>query len=413
MATNGNEMTTTSAEIGSGHADYDAIILGAGGAGLYCAITAGERSRRVLVLDHSPKLGGKILISGGGRCNFTNVGASPANYVSRNPHFVKSALSRYRPTDFIVRVEAHGIAYHEKKLGQLFCDVSARDIVAMLESDARAANVDVRLGCAIERAYKTDGEFRIETSQGTFSAPSLVIATGGFSLPKTGATGIGYRLARQFGHSIIETEAALDGFTWKPDDLAIFGALAGVSLDVALTAGGKTFRENVLFTHGGLSGPASLQASLHWHAGENLVADLLPDVADPMELFLAKKRAGARTQIRGLLGELFPARFADLLAERYFGGTPEPLPQVSETKLRELCARLKHFEWHPAGTVGYSKAEVTRGGVNTDELSSKTMESRIIPGLYFIGEVIDVTGWLGGYNFQWAWASGNAAGVVI
>jgi predicted Rossmann fold flavoprotein len=401
----------------------DVIILGAGGAGMMCAIHAGHRGRRVLLLDHAPKIGGKILISGGGRCNFTNLGAKPANYVSKNPHFMKSALSRFRPEDFISQVEAHGIPYHEKKLGQLFCDGSAKAIVELLEKDARGAGAEFHLNTEIEKVYRTDSEssdgvksvFVVETTTGEkFSAESLVIATGGFSLPKVGATGIGYRLARQFGLNVVETDPALDGFTLEGSEIDSFRSLSGVSIDVNLSAGGLPFRENILFTHTGMSGPASLQASLHWRKGEKVTADFLPDLADPFQYFKTKKAEGNRSLLKSLLAELVPTRFSDHFCETYFpSANGLPLPQISEAKLKEFCDRLKAFSFIPAGTVGYSKAEVTRGGVDTDELSSKTLEAKKVPGLYFIGEVVDVTGWLGGYNFQWAWASGYAAGQVV
>ena len=403
---------------------WDVVIIGAGGAGMMCAIHAGRRGRSVMLLDHSAKIGGKILISGGGRCNFTNVGAGPANYVSRNPHFAKSALSRYPPSEFIAQVEAHGIAYHEKKLGQLFCDVSAKAIVELLETQTREACAEIRLESKVETITKpwaapefenAGARFRVDgqTPGGTFTleCESLVIATGGFSIPKIGATGFGYRIAKEFGLRLVETEAALDGFTFSPDQERMFRELAGVSVDCVIRAGDLSFRENILFTHSGLSGPAALQASLHWRRGESVVIDLLPGV-DLQEFFRTKKREGSRSLVRTLLAEVLPARFATKLCELHFP-SDLPLPQVSERALETFIALLHAWELVPNGTVGYSKAEVTRGGVNTDELSSKTMEAKKVPGLYFIGEVVDVTGWLGGYNFQWAWASGHAAGLVV
>ena len=392
---------------------YDAIILGAGGAGMMCAIHAGRRGKRVLVLDHAAKLGGKILISGGGRCNFTNLGAGPGNYVSRNPHFAKSALSRYTPADFIALVEAHGIPYHEKKLGQQFCDGSAREIVALLEKECADAGAEIRLETRIDAVEREsdDGDYIVRASRGAFHARSLVVATGGLSIPKIGATGLGYDLAKQFGLRLVPRAPALDGFTFTEEDTARFSALSGVSVDCIAAAGGLRFRENVLFTHAGLSGPAALQASLHWYPGEPVHFDWLPDF-DVFAWLLEQKKAGVRATVRNLLATKLPARFADLLCDLGFPDA-SPLPQVSEKSLATFCARVHAWRLDPKGTVGYGKAEVTRGGVDTDALSSKTMECRKVPRLYFIGEVVDVTGWLGGYNFQWAWASGHAAGSAL
>lgn len=392
---------------------YDVIILGAGGAGMMCAIHAGRRGRSVVLLDHSKKLGGKILISGGGRCNFTNMGASPANYVSKNPHFCKSALSRYQPTEFIQMVKDHDIPFHEKKLGQLFCDHSAQDIVNLLKSECDSAGAKFELECKIEKVSRlpeSQGEsqrFRVETSKGIFECESLVVATGGLSIPKIGATGFGYQLAEQFGLKLIERVPALDGFTFADAEMKSLSALSGVSIDCVIESNGKAFRENILFTHSGLSGPAALQASLHWNKGDTVTIDLLPG-QDVFQWFLKKKKGGSRAIVRNLLSELLPSRFAEHICANHFP-SELPLPQVSEKALEAFCELLHAWKIVPSGTVGYSKAEVTRGGVDTDELSSKTMEARKIPGLYFIGEVVDVTGWLGGYNFQWAWASGWAA----
>lgn len=392
---------------------YDAIILGAGGAGMMCAIRAGRRGKRVLLLDHAAKLGGKILISGGGRCNFTNLGAGPANYVCRNPHFAKSALSRFTPADFIAMVEAHGIAYHEKKLGQLFCDGSAREIIALLERECAEAGAEIRLEAKIGSVTRetTEGDFTVATGDGPLRARSLVVATGGLSIPKIGATGLGYEIAKQFGLRLVPRAPALDGFTFDDADAARFRELSGVSVDVAVEAGGLRFRENILFTHSGMSGPAALQASLHWYPGDPVTFDWLPDF-DAYAWFLEQKKAGARSTVRNLLAAKLPARFADLLCDLGFPDA-SPLPQVSERALAAFCSRIHAWRLEPKGTVGYGKAEVTRGGVDTDALSSKTMECRTVPRLYFIGEVVDVTGWLGGYNFQWAWASGHAAGNAL
>jgi predicted Rossmann fold flavoprotein len=394
----------------------DVVVLGAGGAGLFCAIEAGKRGRSVLVLDHAQKLGGKILISGGGRCNFTNTGAGPANYVSQNPHFAKSALSRYRPDDFLELVRKHAVPFHEKKLGQLFCDDSARRIVSLLEEEAREAGVEIRLNTKIETIRRGEtgdsgARFRVETSAGALDCHSLVVATGGLSIPKIGATGFGYEIARQFGLALVDTHPALDGLTFAPRETEQFRGLAGVSVDCRISCNGISFRENILFTHAGLSGPAALQISLHWKKGDAVEIDLLPEL-DPLEWFLRKKKEGNRSIVRNLLSELLPSRLSDLLCELYFPSA-SPLPQVSEKALAEFCHLLRHWRLQPSGTVGYGKAEVTRGGVDTDELSSKTLEAKKVPGLFFIGEVVDVTGWLGGYNFQWAWASGWAAGQVV
>ncbi|HUP57755.1 MAG TPA: NAD(P)/FAD-dependent oxidoreductase [Bdellovibrionota bacterium] len=391
---------------------HDVLILGAGGAGMMCAAQAARRGRDVLLIDHSKKLGGKILISGGGRCNFTNTGASPANYVSKNPHFCKSALSRYPAENFIQLVQAHGIAFHEKKLGQLFCDESAQQIVDLLKAECDEAGAKFALECKVESVSQAaDPRFQVVTSMGTFECDSLVVATGGLSIPKIGATDLGYRIAEQFGLKLVAREPALDGFVFGPEEQKHFGDLAGLSIDCVMSAGGKSFRENLLFTHTGLSGPASLQASLHWYSGDPISIDLTPEL-DPFAWFLAKKKEGDRRTVKNILCEALPSRFAERFSGLHFP-FESPLPQVSERALEEFCARLKSWSFVPARTVGYGKAEVTRGGVDTDELSSKTMESKKVPGLYFIGEVVDVTGWLGGYNFQWAWASGWAAGQVV
>jgi predicted Rossmann fold flavoprotein len=397
----------------------DVIILGAGGAGMMCAIHAGKNDRKVLLLDHSAKLGGKILISGGGRCNFTNTGAGPANYVSKNPHFAKSALARYTPSDFIALVQEHGISFHEKKLGQQFCDLSAQQIVDMLRTEVLRAGAEIRLNCKIlgvehlppSLPETPDIRFRVETSQGSFTCRSLVIATGGLSIPKIGATGLGYEIARQFGLKLIERAPALDGFVLSDQDSARFQGLAGVSFDSSITVHDITFREAILFTHAGLSGPATLQASLHWNPGDPVKVDLLPGL-DPFKWFLSRKKVGNKSLVRNLLSDLLPARLAERFCELHFPDE-RPLPDVSEKELKAFCELLKAWTFIPKATVGYSKAEVTRGGVDTDELSSKTLECKKVPGLYFIGEVVDVTGWLGGYNFQWAWASGAAAGAAV
>jgi predicted Rossmann fold flavoprotein len=393
----------------------EVLVLGAGGAGMMCAIHAGRRGRKVTLLDHAKKVGGKILISGGGRCNFTNLGASPAQYVSQNPHFMKSALSRYPSREFIGMVEAHGIPYHEKKLGQLFCDGSAQAIVDLLKAECSDVGAEFQLETEILKVEKndSDGLFTVQTSKGEWIADSLVVATGGLSIPKIGATGVGYEIAQRFGLKLVERAAALDGFTLGENEARVFGQMAGLSLDVVIRCNESLFRENILFTHAGLSGPAALQASLHWYAGDSVSIDLLPE-RNAMDWFLSEKRKGNRSIVRNILSEVLPRRFAEAFTDEFLKSPSDlPLPQVSEKALQTFCEHLHQWCFIPSGTVGYNKAEVTRGGVDTAELSSKTMEVKQVPGLYFIGEVVDVTGWLGGYNFQWAWASGWAAGQVV
>lgn len=394
----------------------EVLILGAGGAGMMCAIQAGKRGRKVILLDHARKVGGKILISGGGRCNFTNLGASPNQYVSNNPHFAKSALARFTPQDFIDLVNDHGIAYHEKKLGQQFCDGSAQQIVDLLMDECKSANAEFRLETRVNLIEPLSPErvplrFKVFTSSGDFECESLVVATGGLSIPKIGATGFGYEVAKQFGLSLVDRAAALDGFVLSREDEIRFQGLAGLSFDSTIEVRGKIFREAILFTHAGLSGPATLQASLHWYPGDAVKVDLLPGL-EVFEWFLQKKKSGNKSIVKNLLSELLPARLAERFCELHFPD-PRPLPDVSEKELKSFCGVLKAWIFIPKETVGYSKAEVTRGGVDTQELSSKTLETKKVPGLYFIGEVVDVTGWLGGYNFQWAWASGAAAGAVV
>lgn len=394
---------------------YDVIIIGAGASGMMCALTAGKRGRKVLLLDHSQKLGQKILISGGGRCNFTNLTAGPANYVSNNPHFCKSALSRYPSSEFIALIQAHGIAFEERKHGQLFCKNSAQDIVSLLRKECEEAQVSFEMGCNVEKIEKIENKidypFELTTNRGTFHCNSLVIATGGLSIPKIGATGFGYDIAKQFGLKLVAPEPALDGFRFSDPALQWFAEISGASLECAITCNGITFRENLLFTHSGLSGPVALQASLHWHNGDTLSIDLLPGF-DFFSWFLKKKREGCRSLVKTLLTEHLPSRFVDHYCSQHFP-SPLPLPQVSEKALEAFCTGLHAWTIKPCGTIGYNKAEVTRGGVDTDELSSKTLESKKVKGLYFIGEVVDVTGWLGGYNFQWAWSSGSAAGNAV
>ncbi len=387
--------------------EFDVAIIGAGGAGMMCAIHAAGRGRKVILLDHSVKIGRKILISGGGRCNFTNTGARPESFVSQNPHFCKSALSRYSPEDFISLVRKHRIDFHEKKLGQLFCNDSAEQIVDMLVQECDEAGARFQMDCKIFAVEKKDS-FIISTSAGDFRCESLVVATGGLSIPQIGATGFGYDLARQFGVKITETAPALDGFNFNRTDLEQFKDLPGVSIDTIINCNKASFRENILFTHTGLSGPASLQASLYWHKGEALQIDLLPQFDIETWLSRIKTSHNNKSELKNILGEKLPKRFAEKFVQLV--NMNRPINQLNEKQIADLAQQLHNWSIHPAGTVGYRKAEVTRGGVDTNELSSKTMEAKKVAGLYFIGEVVDVTGQLGGYNFQWAWASGFAAG---
>ena len=387
---------------------YDAIVLGAGAAGLFCAGVAAQRGARVLVLDHADEPGKKILISGGGRCNFTNVHTAPDRYLSANPHFAKSALSRYTAQDFLALVERYGIAWHEKTLGQLFCDGSAKQIVALLLEELAKGGGALACGEAIRAVDHADGQFTVTTSSRTVSAPSLVIATGGPSIPKMGATGFAYDLARQFGLKVVEPRPALVPLTLGGEEV-LFRELSGVSADVVASAGKARFREAALFTHRGLSGPAILQASSYWRHGEGLGIDFLPDAAGGW--LVEAKRNQPRATVQGLLRERLPQRLADVLADRL--AAPGMLGGLPDKPLRAAEERLARWPFHPNGTEGYAKAEVTAGGISTADLSSRTMEAAKMPGLYAIGEAVDVTGWLGGYNFQWAWASGHAAGTAI
>ncbi|RXZ66369.1 BaiN/RdsA family NAD(P)/FAD-dependent oxidoreductase [Pelagerythrobacter rhizovicinus] len=392
---------------------YDAIVLGGGAAGLMCAAVAGQRGRRVIVLERAAEVGKKILISGGGRCNFTNLNTAPDRYLSANPHFAKSALSRYTARDFLALVEAHGIAWHEKTLGQLFCDGSARQIVAMLLAEcAKAAaaggTVEVRSGEEIGKVSHDGSEYRVMTSSGAFAAPALVIATGGPSIPKMGASDFAYRLARHFGLKVVEPRPALVPLTLGGEDV-LFRDLSGVSAEVVARCGKAAFREAALFTHRGLSGPAILQVSSYWHPGEAIGIDFLPNAAGGW--LLEAKRANSRGTVRSVLADALPDRLAATLAERI--ALAGDLGNMPDKALHSAEARLADWRFHPNGSEGFAKAEVTVGGIVTAELSSKTMEARRVPGLYAIGEAVDVTGWLGGYNFQWAWASAVAAGTAL
>lgn len=388
--------------------DYDAIVLGAGAAGLMCAGVAGQRGARVLVIDHADRPGKKILISGGGRCNFTNTGTLPDRFISANPHFARSALARYTPADFIALVDAYGIAWHEKTLGQLFCDGSARQIVDMLMEEGAKGGVEVALGQPIATVDHADGRYRVTFGNRTASAPALVVATGGPSIPKMGATGFAYDLARRFGLKVVEPRPALVPLTLGGDEV-LFRELSGVATEVVASAGKTAFREAALFTHHGLSGPAILQVSSYWRHGQPIAIDFLPGRAPGWLKQL--KREAPRTTLARTLTAALPERLATVLGERLaFSGT---LADLTDAKLAAAEQRLGNWAFHPNGTQGYAKAEVTVGGISTAELSSKTMEARRAPGLYAIGEAVDVTGWLGGYNFQWAWASGFAAGEAI
>jgi predicted Rossmann fold flavoprotein len=386
---------------------YDAIIIGAGAAGLMAALTAGQRGRRVLLIDHADKPGKKILISGGGRCNFTNVNGGLADrYLSANPHFAKSALGRYTPADFIALVDRHGIAWHEKTLGQLFCDGSARQIVAMLVEECTDGGVEMRLSRPVTSIEKPDERFIVNDS---FAAPALVIATGGPSIPKMGATGFAYDVARRFGLKVVEPRPALVPLTLGGDDVA-WRELAGVAFDSMAASETARFREASLFTHRGLSGPAILQASSTWRHGTPVILDFLPDT-DAAALLIEGKRTRPRGTLRALLADHVPQRLADRLAD-HLGLTAE-LANIADRTLRDAGARLNAWHFLPSGTEGFAKAEVTIGGVDTAGLSQRTLAANKVPGLHFIGEAVDVTGWLGGYNFQWAWASGRAAGEAL
>ena len=383
---------------------YDAIILGAGAAGLFCAATAGQRGKRVLLLDHNAEPGRKILISGGGRCNFTNLHTAPDRFLSSNPHFAKSALSRYTPQDFLALVEGYQIAWHEKTLGQLFCDGSAKQIVALLTEECAKGNVTVRFGEAVDDVAHHDGRFHI----GGASAPKLVIATGGPSIPKLGATTLAYELARQFGLKVVQPRPALVPLTLAGED-ALFTELSGVSAEVVAKCGKASFREAALFTHRGLSGPAVLQVSSYWQRGDEVGFDFLPDAGS--EWLLAAKRQRPRSGLAKVLGEYLSERLAARLSERL--GITGELANQSDKVLRAAQARLADWRFTPNGSEGFAKAEVTAGGISTAELSSQSMEARKVPGLHAIGEAVDVTGWLGGYNFQWAWASAYAAAQAL
>ncbi len=418
---------------------FDVIIIGAGAAGLMCAAVAGQRGKRVLVLEHADEVGKKILISGGGRCNFTNLNVLPKCYISKNTHFAKSALSRYTQHEFIAMVARYGIAYHEKTLGQLFCDGSARAIVAMLLAECALGQVDVRTQHSITNIAHADGMFSVSTNHGAFTAENLVLATGGPAIPKMGATGFAYDVARQFGHKIVEPRPALVPLTTPPALLPFVQGLAGIAVEAVVgisphchpersegsprvkgsvqgdpslklrMTSPPTFRENILFTHRGFSGPAILQISSYWRHGDSITMDMLPNV-DVLAYLKTHKQSRPKVALKTILAQVLPARLAQALAEQY---TTSPMATFSDKALAAIAEQIQRFQFTPSGSEGFNKAEVTIGGIDTDGFSSQTMESRTMKGLYAIGEAMDVTGWLGGYNFQWAWSSGWVAGHAL
>lgn len=385
---------------------FDAVIIGAGAAGLFCAAEIGRRGRHVLVLEHNAQVGRKILISGGGRCNFTNRNVKAENFVSKNPHFSKSALARYTPQDFLELVKRHKIEFYEKKLGQFFCRESARQIVEMLLRECAKSKVEIRLSCSVERVEKNDS-FEIKTNQGAFKCENLVVATGGLSFAKIGATDFGFRIAKQFGLKTIETKPSLVPLVFA-ESASDYKSLAGVSLDAEVSTGGQSFRENILFTHRGLSGPAVLQISNYYKKDKAVSIDLLPD-KKASELF--ENNSERRHLLDNFLSEFLPNRFAEIFAARQFSN--RRLNQLSKKEIEIAAQTLNDWQVFFGGTEGFDRAEATAGGVSTDELSSQTLEAKRVSNLYFIGEVVDVTGWLGGYNFQWAWSSAFAAAQAI
>lgn len=393
---------------GQGSSRFDVIILGAGAAGLICAMSAGARGRRVLLLDHADQPGKKILISGGGRCNFTNLGCTAERFLSGNRHFAKSALARYTQHDFIALIDKHRIAWHEKTLGQLFCDGSARQVVDMLVAECEAVGVDLRCSHRVTGIEKPD-RYRVATDHGLFEAESLVLATGGPSIPKMGATAFSHEVAKRFGLPLKNVRPALVPFTLSADDLALMQPLSGVSLTCVASIGKTAFREAMLLTHRGMSGPAILQISSYWREGQEVALDLLPDTDAALSL-LSAKRDRAKAEPKTVLAGLLPSRLATAVAEAHL--PKRPMADLPDKALRGLGEQLNRWRLTPSGTEGYAKAEVTLGGVDTAALSSQTLEAKSVPGLFVIGEAVDVTGWLGGYNFQWAWSSGWVAGQV-
>jgi len=391
---------------------FDVIVIGGGAAGLMCALTAGQRGRRVLLLEHAERVGKKILISGGGRCNFTNLSVSPENFLSNNPHFCKSALSRFRPDDFIALVEKYGVAYHEKTLGQLFCDGKAIQIVNLLLEECGRGGVRIQTQCRVAHIEKmvNDGLFRVQTSLGEFVAKSLVIATGGLSIPKIGASGFGYAMAEQFGLPVLPCRPGLVALRLDDEDLKRIEGLSGISVEAVVSCKGQAFRESMLFTHKGLSGPAILQVSNYWRAGDAITVDLLPDL-DLEKMILRGQKERPRAELKTCLAAHLSKRLAQRWSE--IGTNNKALCLYSQKEIHAVAEHFHRWKFVPSGSAGYRSAEVTAGGVDTKALSSKTFESNAVPGLYFIGEVLDVTGWLGGYNFQWAWASGYCAGGAV
>lgn len=388
----------------------DVIIIGASASGLMCAIEAGKRGRRVVVLDHANKAGKKILMSGGGKCNFTNYTVSSENYISHNPHFCKSALSRFTQWDFIAMVDSHQIPWHERDHGQLFCNESAKDILNMLLAECRKAKVEIQLNCLVTQVSKSGDGFVIETSKGAYEAEACVIASGGLSIPKMCATPFGYQVAEQFGHHIQPTRAGLVPFTLHTHDKERFAALTGIAVDSLVSNERISFRENILFTHRGLSGPAILQISSYWQPGEAVTINLLPDM--DLAVYLKERHAQhPQSKLKTALNELLPKRLVTAMIDETL--LDKPLQEIAQKQFTEIATQLQQWQLKPNGTEGYRTAEVTLGGVDCNELSSKTMESSLVPKLYFIGEVVDVTGWLGGYNFQWAWSSGWVCGQVV
>lgn len=388
----------------------DVLIIGASASGLMCAIEAGKRGRNVTVLDHANKAGKKILMSGGGRCNFTNMDVSADNYISHNPHFCKSALSRYTQWDFIALVNAHHIAFHERDHGQLFCDDSAKDILNMLLAECAKVKVKIQLNCEINKVEENDHVFFTDTTQGKFHSDSLVVASGGLSIPKMCASPLGFKIAAQFAHHLWPTNAGLVPFTLQPHDKALLADLSGISVDCIVSNARAQFRENILFTHRGISGPAILQISSYWQPGETVSINLLPEV-EVVALLNARQNKQPNLKLKTVLNEILPKRLTPVLLGEAL--IEKPLQELSQVRIQEIAQQLHSWQIKPNGTEGYRTAEVTLGGVDCDELSSKTMESKKTSGLYFIGEVVDVTGWLGGYNFQWAWSSGWCAGQVV
>jgi len=395
---------------------YDAIIIGGGAAGLFCAITAGNRGRKVLVIEGSNKIGKKILMSGGGRCNFTNLNISPDNYLSQNPHFCKSALKRYTQWDFIDLVEKHGVQYHEKKHGQLFCNESSKDILTLLKTECDQVGIKILTECQVDKVSKIDTkeqEYKVNTNKGKFKSESLVIATGGLSIPKMGASGFGYKVAEKFGLNVLPTRAALVPFTITDKQKDKFKPLSGISHHVTIQSNNKLFTEDMLFTHRGLSGPAVLQISNYWQPTEAIEINLSPE-QDIFKFLLDRKNIHPKMLLRNLISQLMVKKLVNVLEEQFWKDIAEKtISEISNNDLKEIASTLQHWQLKPSGTEGYRTAEVTLGGVDTNELSSKTMESKQHKGLYFIGEVVDVTGHLGGFNFQWAWASGYASGTSV